>query len=119
MFVIPSASEGSHQCSLSTQTKSVSILVFVRSSSSMRLGMTRDEREIFNSAVWKPPSLGSIVPRDRCDTAQTATDRLRRAHGPVDPDSLRHRCFHLSDRAGGSGFSALGTGSERSHSRKR
>jgi len=85
-------------------------------SSSMRLGMTRDESEIFNPAVWKPPSLGSIVRRDGCDAAEIATDGMRCSRRSVDPDPLRDRRLHLSDRAGGSGISALGTGSERSHS---
>src|SRR5689334_15794912 len=67
-------------------------------------------------AVWKPPSLGSIVRRDGCDAAKIATDGMRCSRRSVDPDSVRDRRLDLSNRAGGSGIPALGTGSERGHS---
>src|SRR5690242_7417222 len=58
----------------------------------------------------------TIISCDGCDAAEIATDRLRCSRRSLDPDSFRDRRLHLSDRAGGSGISALGRGSERRHS---
>src|SRR5438552_7559836 len=100
--VIPSEAEGSRHITLKIAdqgTCRVIIKVSPRDPSTA-LGMT--------GAVER-----AILQCDGRGYAQIATNRLRRAHGSLDPHPICDRRVHLSDGATGGRLSAFGRGSKR------